>query len=148
MVWSYTEDPGSSTKDAVRFYVGDTIGADPQITDEEIEFLLTDEGTNALRAAARAAEAISAKYARQVDKTVGGLSLQAGRRAEKYATLAKELWQRASRTGKGLPTPYTGGISQADKEINEADTDRTQPSFKVRLQDYPPTIYGTDPSTR
>src|SRR4051812_43738973 len=110
MVWSYSGDPNSSTKDAVRFYVQDIIREDPQVNDEEVEFLLTDEGDDVLRAAARTAEVIAAKYARQVDKSVGGLSLSAGRRQEKYERLATSLWRRAgvsgSGTGQFVPFPY------------------------------------------
>jgi len=139
MVWSYSGDPGSSDKDSVRFYVGDTIKADPQVNDEEIEFLLTEEGGNALRAASRTAGMIAAKYARQVDKSVGGLSLSAGRRQEKYERLAQSLWTRANNIGTGLPTPYAGGISQADKNTNEADPDRVVPAFTRTLMDFEET---------
>jgi hypothetical protein len=135
-VWSYTGDPASSAKDSVRFHVGDVIKDDPQVNDEEIEYLLGDEGGNVLRAAARVAETIAAKYARQVDKTVGGLSLSAGRRQEKYSQLAQKLWSRARSTGSGLAAPYAGGISQSDKDTNAADTDRTQPAFTRTLHDF------------
>jgi predicted alpha/beta hydrolase family esterase len=146
MVWSYSQDPSSSSKDTVRFYVGDTIEADPQISDEEITFLITEEGDNLLRAAARGAEMIAAHYARQVDKSVGGLSLSAGRRQEKYERLAKQLWNRASRVGKGLPTAYAGGISITDKIVQIEDTDRVRPDFHKDQMDNDSVIYGTDPS--
>lgn len=136
MTWSYSGDPASTSKDTVRFYVQDTVSADQQVSDEEITFLLTDENEDVLRAAARTAEAISAKYARQVDKTVGGLQLSAGRRQQKYADLAKQLWTRANAVGAGIPSPYAGGISQSDKDEQEADTDRVEPAFTRHMQEF------------
>lgn len=134
--WSYSGDPQSSLKDAVRFFVQDTVEQDQQISDEEVEFLLADENQNTMRAAARAAEVIAAMYARQVDKSVGGLSLSAGRRQEKYERLAQKLWSRANTVGTSLPFPYAGGVSQSDKDIAEEDSDRVQPAFTRDMMEY------------
>jgi len=131
MTWSYSGDPASSPKDGVRFFVQDTIAADPQISDEEIAFLLSDENDAVIRAAARSAEAIAAKYARQVDKSVGGLSLSAGRRQEKYEKLASRLWSRSGTTGVGAPLPYSGGLTVAG---NPADL--TTPIFSRHMQEF------------
>lgn len=136
MVWSYSGDPGSSDKDAVRFHVQDVISIDPQVNDEEIEFLLTEENNDVLRAAARTAEVIAAKYARQVDKSLGGYSLSAGRRQEKYERLAAKLWARAGAVGVGLATPFAGGISGTQKKVAEADTDRVLPAFTRQMQEF------------
>ena len=144
-MWSYSGDPNSSPKDAVRFYVGDTISADQQANDEEVEFLLVSENNDPIRAAARIAETIAAKYARQVDKSVGGLSLSAGRRQEKYESLAAKLWARAKSAGGGLPVPYSGGIRVSDKTTRETDTDRVQPIFTRDMQDFMADL-GPDPN--
>jgi len=136
MVWSYTGDPNSSPIDAVRFYVQDTIQADPQVSDEEIEFLLGMEGDDEIRTAARTAEIIAAKYARQVDKSVGGLSLSAGSRQDKYEKLAAALWARTRNAGASLPFAYAGGISQTDKDSRASDTDRVEPAFTRTLHDF------------
>jgi hypothetical protein len=141
MVWSYSGDPNSSPKDAVRFYVQDIIRQDPQVNDEEIDFLLTAESANVLRTAARTAEVIAAKYARQVDKSVGGLSLSAGRRQEKYEKLASTLWDRSRGVGPGdqaalAAVPYSGGISQSDKDAKASNPDRVVPIFRVDLHEF------------
>jgi hypothetical protein len=138
MTWSYSGDPASTDKDAVRFYVGDTEAEDPQIGDEEILFLLVDESGDLIRAAARTAEAIAAKYARQVDKSVGGLSLSAAVRQGHYLELAGQLRSTArtgSGSGGGLPVPYAGGISQTDKDAKASDPDRVPPAFTKDMQD-------------
>jgi hypothetical protein len=148
MAWTYSGDPASSTKDAVRFHVQDVIEADPQVNDEEIEYLLTSESSDVLRAAARTAETIAAKYARQVDKSVGGLSLSAGRRQEHYMTLAQNLWSKSKTVGgQGLPVPYAGGISEADKLQKAQDPDRVDPFFRRDLQDFETLQPLTSPDT-
>jgi hypothetical protein len=140
MTWSYSGDPNDSNLDAVRFHVQDTIQADQQVSNEEIEYLLDQEGDNVLRAAARTAEIIAAKYARQVDKSVGGLSLSAGRRQEHYDKLADMLWGRAKGTGTSGATypavPYVGGISVSGKIAIASDPDRVDPIFRKDLHEF------------
>ena len=43
MDWTYSEDPASNAKDKVRFLIGDTDPADPQLKDAEILFLISSE---------------------------------------------------------------------------------------------------------
>lgn len=123
MTWSYSGDPSSSNQDAVRFAIGDTDSADQLITDEEIAYLLTDSTVTA--ASIAACEALAAKFARQVDRSVGNLSLSSSQRAAQFRELAATLRKR---TGY-LARPYAGGISVADKEARDADTDRVKPIF-------------------
>lgn len=116
----------------MRFYVQDTDSTDQLLTDEEIAFLLSTYG-DALSSAIAALEALAAKYARQVDTSVDRVSEAASQRAERYAALADSLKTR--QVTFALPT--FGGVSQADKDTIEADTDVVQPAIR-RDQFNPP----------
>ena len=76
MTWTYTGDPSSSERDAVRFLVADTDSTDPLISDEEITYLLSLY-TEPPHASVGAARAIAAKFSREADqaRTVGDLTL-------------------------------------------------------------------------
>lgn len=135
----YTDDPANIPDDQVRFYVGDTSTTAPDLTDNQVAFLLLEEGGNPLRAAARAAEVLAAKYAKTAsEKRVGPLAIIQGTRsqskAQEFSKLAKRLWARA---GAGSTVPYAGGTSILDKNSNVLDGDRVQPSFSRRMMRYP-----------
>lgn len=128
---AYTNDPANKPSDQVRFYVGDTDVASPDLTDEEVAFLLLEENDNTLRAAARAAETLAAKYTKRADsKKVGPLAIiqsnRANTKAQEFGRLAAWLWARA---GAGNAGPYAGGISVSDKNSRILDSDRVRPAF-------------------
>lgn len=93
MTWLYDSNL-STPKDQVRFETGDTIQLDPLLQDEEIEFVLSQNSNQVLRAAAECCEKISALFARQVDNNSGKTSAQASQRSKAYATLARRLRNR------------------------------------------------------
>lgn len=125
MTWTYGGDPAANDRDKVRFLIGDTDTNDQQVSDEEIAYLLTSEGS-VPGAAVAAVQALIAKFSRLVDKSVGDLSISYSQRVGQYEKLLRQLVQRrALRTG----TPYAGGISESDKDTVEADTDRVRPEF-------------------
>ena len=113
MTWTYSGTPNTSDRDAVRFMVGDTDTADQLITDEEIAYLLAEEGTPGL-AAARAAEAIAAKFARKSDysKSVGDLSLSESwsQRAATFLALAARLQQSGQSRINPVPRVSTKSL--------------------------------------
>lgn len=132
----YTDDPTNNPADRVRLYVG--YKATDRLSDAEVDFFLEEESGDALRAAARSAEALAAVYSREAqDKQVGPLRVANRRQSQtdRYMKLAKLLWSRAAmESGAG---PYAGGISQTDKDTKTALTDLAQPSFKRDLMKYP-----------
>ena len=132
MTWTYSGDPSGSSRDAVRFLVGDTDTNDQQITDEEIAWALTQR-SNTYLAAALIAERIAAQYARKVDKSVDSLSISFSQRQEHYLALARQLKRDAT---KGL-APFAGGVSRSDVESRNADSDRVGPDFKRDQYRYP-----------
>lgn len=142
MSWSYSGDPSSSDKDAVRFLVQDTDTNDQLVQDEEINWALT-QGGGIYEAAALIAGTIAAQFARMADKeTVGKVSVSYTKRAEQYKALADDLKKQAST--KSAPIPYAGGISKADVETQELNEDRVKPSFTVGQFDNPRNVSQDD----
>ena len=134
MAWSYSGDPSSSARSAIRFLVGDTDIDDQVVSDEEIDWVnLETSGsitsTTALyRAAARVTLSIAAKWSRQADQTTGDFSVKLSQKAEAARTLAEDLNRLAS-ADLGVPVPFAGGISESDKDNRRDDLDRVEPWF-------------------
>lgn len=135
MSWSYSGDPSASNSDNVRFLIGDTDITDQQLTNEEITAMLTAHGS-VYPAAIACLEALVAKYARKVDKSMGDLSISYGRLADNYRSMLTDLRRRATIE---TCTPYAGGISISDKETDEEDSDRVAPTFSVGMHDSEPS---------
>ena len=72
MVWSYSGDPSSSDRDALRFLIGDTDTSDQQLVNEELDYLLTEHGAVG-PAGIAACRAMIGKYARLVDQSTGSI---------------------------------------------------------------------------
>lgn len=147
MTWTYTGDPSDSPKDAVRFWIGDTTESTPQMSDEEIAYLLALTGGNVLQAAIAACVQLANRYSSQVDFAVETeLRVDLSQRAKAYATRAQELRDQAKLPGFGglMPVPYAGGISRRDMQRQEQDGDRVPPGFVVGIMSAP----GTDPARR
>jgi len=116
MTWTYGGNPAASTIDAIRLEIGDTIEEEQLLQDEELEYFYEEEGS-ILGAAARACEAIAAKFSREADLKVGDLSLSASQKAdlkvgdlslsasqkaEHYREKAKVLRERSQKKGSTL----------------------------------------------
>lgn len=137
----YTGDPSRNPLDKVRFLLGDTKDSASELTDNEVQFLLDEEGQNPLRAAARGAETLASKYSTAVvEKQVGPLRISSGTRgltkAERYMKLAQMLWKQAMSQSV---VPWAGGISKSDKNSHLTDSDRVEPAFARGMMSYPAT---------
>lgn len=95
---TYSGDPSTSPKDEVRFLLSDTDMSDPIFTDQEIMFLLEENG-GPYMAAAEGAMIQSGKYSQMSDMSVGPLSISYGEVADRWSELASNLQRRASKTG-------------------------------------------------
>jgi hypothetical protein len=120
-------DPADSPVDAVRFLLGDT-GTPSQLSDAEITFAL-DQNANIYGAAALCARALAARYARQVDTRFETVESKYSQLRSSFENLARSLDQQAKRSG-GMGLPMAGGISKAEVETVDADTDRVKPFFR------------------
>lgn len=141
MSWSYSGNPATTSKDKVRFLVGDTITADQLVQDEEITAMLVDQPNTKL-CGAIIAEAIAARFSRLADTSVGKTSVSYSQRAEAYLALAAKLRKQSKSEALYRAMPYAGGISVADKEIDEENEDRVKPKFQKDLFENP----STDPA--
>lgn len=108
MSWTYSADPSSSPKDAVRWLVGDTDPDDQLVQDEEINWNLTQYGGEIYRAASDTAYNISAFFVREAQstsKSVGGLSISKsfGDKAQRFERLAKDLLIKSRRVSPPVP---------------------------------------------
>ena len=134
MTWTYSGDPASNARDAIRFLTGDTDTNDQLINDEEIAWTNnqdtgSDTATTALyEVAYRVMIAIASKFSRLADQSVGDLKVDMFQKATNAREQAALLKQQALREGN-TPTPYAGGISVSDKEIDEENSDIVQPYF-------------------
>lgn len=134
--WTYSGDPSSSLRDAVRFLIRDTDEANAKVSDEEIAWLLAQNDDDVYSAAIYAADSVATYYSNQIrTKTVGALSITYAATATEYRALAKDL--RLRRTRFGAFIPYSGGISRSDKSANVSDTDWSRPAFSRGMHDNP-----------
>ena len=95
MSWTYTNNPAGSSRDALRLAVGDTIENDPRLSDEEVGHFLSLYPESLDLAAAKAAEAIAARYSSMAVSYVGDLDNSPHLKAEYYLKLARQLRSRA-----------------------------------------------------
>lgn len=123
MAFTYTPD-FTTQRDRVRREIGDVVTTDQQLSDAELAYAGTVEGSD-LAVAARCCEWIAASLARKADMTEGHLSVRCSQRAVAYERKAVMLRARAA-TESGA---YLGGESVSDKETTNDDTDRVSPAF-------------------
>jgi hypothetical protein len=133
MTWSYNASTLATTpKDQVRLLIGDVVSTDEQLQDEEITFLLTQR-SSIYGTAAECCRSLASKFARSVDQTAGDTKLAYSQLSKAYTAKATAFENKAALSGSGMP--YAGGISVADKQNQEQDTDRVQPQFNVGMDE-------------
>jgi hypothetical protein len=116
MSWNYSGDPADSDLDAVRFYVQDTDTLDQLISDEEIEFLIAQWVPvygSLIMVASMAAEAIAAKFAREVSYSADGVSIGVQELQQKFDALALSLRDQYKQFDIG-GGPDIGGVLYSD----------------------------------
>lgn len=112
MTFTYI-NPVASRRDAMRFLTGDTDPAQPLLHDEEVDymvFLWTDKSDYMV--ASYCAEAIAAKFARQIDISVDSQSLGASALQDKFLSLATRLRELDRTAFPG--TIFVGGVDPGE----------------------------------
>lgn len=132
MAWTYSGNPSTSEKDAVRFEVGDIDITDQLLQDAEIMYSLS-VAPSVLGAAVRCCEALARRFARQADIRLGPQSISASQRSQAYRELAKDLRSRMM----GMHAPYAGNISIEDYQRDRMDTSIRKPAFERDLMTNP-----------
>ena len=134
MAWTYDGDPSANARDAIRFLCGDTDTNDQLLNDAEVAWVnnqITGSDTaptGLYNAAYRCCLLIASKFSRLADQSVGDLKVSMSQKAKAYRTQATELLELAGREGS-VPTPYAGGITITDKEIDWDNSDIVRPDF-------------------
>ena len=133
MTATYTNQPGTVPVDTVRLLVYDRNTTDPikaKLSDEEILYFI-DANPHINLAAAEAALAIAGKHAAEgTSKKVGDLMIEGI--GISYRDLSTRLRLKAARTVKS----YAGGLSEAEKDAVDKDTDRPTPDFERGMHDH------------
>lgn len=125
--WTYSGNPATDQKDAVRFLIGDTDGARQLISDEEILWAISDTGDRYLAAAA-CCRTLGSETAAAGKVTVGDMTQEGSRDAEGWMRLAADYERRATLTSSP-PSPIFGGESMSRRDTVARDTDRRDPTF-------------------
>jgi hypothetical protein len=118
--------------DQARFLVQDTVESTAEFQDEELLWLITNTGSVG-QAAVAAARTAFARYAKQVNKTVGDLSIQYAQKAANWKLMLDALEQNAWTLS---PTSiYVGGLNPDDKTTDDQDENLVQPQFSTGDRD-------------
>jgi len=132
MSWAYGGRPESNDVDAVRLLVGDTDSDEPLVSDEEIEFALSQTRTLP-GAGSVTANAIAALFSRDVDLSVSGGNYSESQRSQHYRELAQRLDKQSQsappRSGVSVPVPSISGVSRSEIHRVREDDDRIRPAF-------------------
>lgn len=139
----------------VRVLIGDTDEDDPQLDDEVLYYVLAAQPVLTYAAAA-CADILAAKYARQVNITIGETRVTKERIYYHYKSLAESLRSSGpgdipGGDGAGiiLADAYVGGSSVADKESLNDNTDNSPTPFRLGQDDFdgsedPDNVLGGD----
>lgn len=145
MAFTYSGDPASSNRDAVRFLLQDTDSTDHFLHDAEIDFILIEVGNSIYQAAHDACYVVASRFARQADtsKSVGDMSLSTtySNRASEYRTLAERFLELANRREPPIPRYAAAAmVSTANRDVETPTTD-----FEIGQFDNLASRYGHNP---
>lgn len=134
--YTYSFDPSTSPKDAVRFLCQDTdmtTGA-VRLADEEINFILSQQ-SNVFLAAAACADTIAGYWAKVQNTRIGPLNIQRSQAVTFYQAVAARLREMAQRFTGGGPVFYPAG----DKRYTDTNNGQGGPQhiFQVGIDDFP-----------
>ncbi len=139
----YRGNPSTDTSDEFRLLIGDlstSTGAEV-FSDGEVDYFVANYSNVPLAASAAVKTIVGSTRASSLagvlTKQVGDLKLDYGSGGmgvnEQLTAKAKQLRMLGVRKVK----PYAGGISKADKDAAESDTDRVPPHFRIGQHDHP-----------
>lgn len=133
MAFTYEGDLAGSTKDQVRFLVGDTVPEEFFLHDDEITWLVTQWANKGsiYYTASMAAEAIAAKFAREVTVSSDSQTVATSELQQKYLDLAARLLRQHE-------TLLTGGqVDMGGVLVSEQpDPTVSSPAFGTGMHDF------------
>lgn len=142
MPFTYSGDPSTSTRNEVRFLINDTNANDVLFSDEELDYLIDEWGSNVYEISRACCETLVSRFSRLADstsKSVGDISLSESytAKSQQYQDLAKSFFNRRLR--KAPPTLFANAESLKstnDREIDDYNTD-----FFAGIHDNPNSNY-------
>jgi len=130
MTWTYGADPAASTRDHVRFLVGDIDHDSELVPDEVIDaFLANNSVTNT---AVQVLRGLAAQYASIPDRTVGRLRISSSQQAKAFTARADEL-ESSGTTPAAAAVSAAGSVS--GKAAADGDGDRIPAYFRTGMMD-------------
>jgi hypothetical protein len=137
MTATYSFDPSTSSKDAVRFLVQDTdvvTAGVVRLQDEEINWVLSQQ-SNVFLAAAECADAIAAYWAKIQNTRIGPLNIQRGQAVPFYISLAEQLRNTAARWAGAIAVFYP--VNDPAYQNTNCGNGGPQHIFKIGQEDFP-----------
>ena len=144
MTFTYSGDPTTSTRNKVRFLINDTTATDVLFSDEELDYLITEWGTNVYEISRAACETLVSRFSRLADstsKSVGDISVSESytAKSKQYQDLANSFLDRKLR--KAPPTMWAK--TDALKSTDDKTTSDFNTDFVVGQMDNPNSFYET-----
>jgi hypothetical protein len=142
MTFTYSGDPSTSTRNKVRFLINDTDVTDVLFSDEELDYLITEWGTDVYEISRACCETLISRFSRLADstnKSVGDISVSESftAKSQQYKELAESFLARKMR--KTPPSPRANAESLKstdDRDISDFNTD-----FFAGIHDNPNSNY-------
>lgn len=144
MTFTYSGDPTTSNRNKVRFLINDTTATDALFSDEELDYLITEWGTNVYEICRAACEVLVSRFSRLADstsKSVGDISVSESytAKSKQYQDLANSFLARKLR--KAPPTMWAN--TDALKSTDDRTTSDFGTDFVVGQMDNPNSYYET-----
>lgn len=103
MSWSYSGNPASSEMDELRFIIGDTNVSEPIMQDEELEYLITEYGSNRNLLMYQAFTRAATLFARDIKRSLGPQSEDPTERLKYFKDQASSYKAKLSVAGISIP---------------------------------------------
>jgi hypothetical protein len=103
MSWSYSGNPASSEMDELRFIIGDTNISEPIMQDEELEYLITEYGSNRNLLMYQAFTRAATLFARDIKRSLGPQSEDPTERLKFFRDQANSYKSKLAITGISAP---------------------------------------------
>ncbi len=103
MSWTYSGNPASSQRDELRFTISDTNQAEPIMQDEELDYLITEYGSNRNMLMYQAFTRAATLFARDIKRSLGPQSEDPTERLKFFRDQANYFRSKLSVAGISVP---------------------------------------------
>jgi hypothetical protein len=129
--FSYSGNPANSPIDELRFLLGDTDLDAFILSDEELSWIIAQNGGTASGAYVASLKRIVLMYARLKDESVGEVSIKYSQMYRNYKDMLDR--EESSTANMDVGSIYAGGIFVDDKIANINNHDIVRPKFTKDL---------------